>query len=223
MLAKQYGYGNGVHGYLHFSSFRTRNERRYRSDNTMQRVRLELSRPTSTLLLVWRRSGGRSDNFGCYGGRGRRDAKTRTMREDGHTGGAATCEARTYKLDVISLELHGHTYAHVRMHNITTLVLASICIHHNMHTCSTYYPSRVEYYAYYVHTLASMQTVMHTKGVLLIASTTSVKYNIISNMLTVIYASNMHKRSRILYNIYTSSYILYELVVHSIHTLVLLY
>lgn len=44
-----------------------------------------------------------------------------------------------YKLDIISLELDGHTYAHVRMHNITTVVVAIICIYHNMHTWSTYY------------------------------------------------------------------------------------
>ena len=87
-------------------------------------------------------------------GEGEEGTQRRERCEDGHTGGAATCEARTYKLDIISLELDGHAYAHVRMHNITTLVLASICIHHNMHTCLEYILlARVEYYAYYVHTL----------------------------------------------------------------------
>ena len=69
---------------------------------------------------------------------------------------------------------------------------------------------------------------MHTKGVLLIASTTSVEYNIISNMLTVIYARVICINDLVFYIIY-DSYIrariyslVYELVVHSIHTLVLL-
>jgi hypothetical protein len=47
-----------------------------------------------------------------------------------------------------------------------------------------------------------MQTVMHTKGVLLIASTTSVEYNIISNMLTVIYARVICINDLVFYIIY---------------------